>query len=427
MSYETAFLPNHFEYRLDLARHVTPRLLKDQPVHNWFYFPHSFSPQLVEILLREWQLPEGATVLDPFVGAGTTLYAARQQRYNALGTDISPLSVFISNTKVGTYYTQQIQETKQAVIDTVNDGEEVILERTERLQRAFTDAEFTTLTRVRQAVLAQPEAVRDLLLLALLRVQQDVSRAVPDGGWFRWIERECQEGKILSGFTHFVESMLADVTQASKLNVTLCEARQHDARQLQDLLTIYPQLTNGCQAIITSPPYPNRHDYSRIFQIELLTLGLDEAEIFALRHESLRSNVEARPPEGDLPKFEVPKRLVDTLNLLPDDADRRIEPMLFGYFEDMNAVLHSAYQILTPGGYIGLVVGNVRHCGVMVPVDEILVAMGESLGYRPLTSWVARLRGNSAQQMGKYGREPARESIVLLRRGITNSIPPSLS
>lgn len=91
--------------------------------------------------------------------------------------------------------------------------------------------------------------------------------------------------------------------------------------------------------------------------------------------------------------------------------------MLCGYFEDMNAVLHSARDLLARNGHMALVVGNVRHAGVMIPVDEILLEIGASLGYEPQKSWVARLRGNSAQQMGRFGREPARESIVILRKG----------
>jgi tRNA G10 N-methylase Trm11 len=414
---ELPSLPARFEYRLDLAKHVTPRLLKDQPVHRWFYFPHSFSPQLVEILLDKWQLPDKTTVLDPFVGAGTTIYTASQKGYNALGTDISPLSIFVSNSKVRIYDPEQVRQSKNAVIAAVKEGvEEVNLQRAERLQRAFTDAEFLFLKHLQKAISTQPVIIRDLLLLALLRVQQNVSRAVPDGGWFRWVEQGCQAPKIIPAFAEFVEAMLIDLEETKGPHVALCEALEHDARQLEYLQTIYPELAGGCQAIITSPPYPNRHDYSRIFQIELLTLGLSEAEIFTLRYESLRSNVEARPPMQPLPNFEMPALLADVLNSLPEKADKRIDPMLRGYFEDMNAVLYSAYQILASGGYVALVVGNVRHAGVMVPVDEILLVIGESLGYRPLTSWVARLRGNSAQQMGRYGREPARESIVMLQK-----------
>ena len=52
----------------------------------------------------------------------------------------------------------------------------------------------------------------------------------------------------------------------------------------------------------------------------------------------------------------------------------------------------------------------------MVPVDEILAQIGEQAGYSFMEAWVVRLRGNSAQQMGRFGREPARESVVFLRR-----------
>lgn len=416
MSKTLPALPENFIYRLDLAKHVTPRLMKDQPIHRWFYFPHSFSPQLVDLLFNEWQLPTGSVVIDPFVGAGTTLCAARQNGHNAIGTDISPLSIFVSNTKVRSYDERQIRETLQNVIDLVNQQERVDIQRTERLRRAFTDAEFTELTRLRQAILEQNEQTKNFFLLGLLRIQQQFSRAVPDGGWFRWRKQPCQAHKILSNFIEFAEIMLSDLVNVGQENFGYCEVIPCDARQLDTLSQTRPELEAGCQAIVTSPPYPNRHDYSRIFQIELLTLGLAEQDIFTLRYESLRSHVEARPPADNLPPFQRPERLNQALNLLPDDTDARIEPMLTGYFEDMNAVLHAAYDTLAPGGYIALVVGNVRHAGVMVPVDEILLAIGQTIGYIALISWVARLRGNSAQQMGHYGREPARESIIILQK-----------
>ncbi|MCA9873387.1 MAG: hypothetical protein KC441_07020 [Anaerolineales bacterium] len=417
MTAELPPLPHKFEYRLDLAKHVTPRLIQDQPIHRWFYFPHSFSPQLVEILLTEWKLPQQALVLDPFVGAGTTIYTAGQKGFNALGCDISPLSIFVSNSKVRVYDADKVRLGTQRVIAFVEgEGTEINIERTDRLKRAFTDAEYAVIKRLQYAISSQSEPIKNLLLLALLRIQQSVSRAVPDGGWFRWVERDCQSDLILTAFSDCVESMLADLGKADQPTAPLCEAIQHDARHLEDLRVLYPQLAQGCQAIITSPPYPNRHDYSRIFQIELLTLGLQEADIFTLRYESLRSNVEARPPEKDLPCFEIPPLLKDVIAALPENLDRRIEPMLLGYFEDMNAVLHSSYQILAPGGYVALVVGNVRHGGTMIPVDEILLAIGESLGFDAYSAWVARLRGNSAQQMGKFGREPSRESIVMLQK-----------
>ncbi|NOX63724.1 MAG: hypothetical protein GXP42_17505 [Chloroflexi bacterium] len=416
MSGSLPSLPTGFEYRLDLSRHVTPRLLRDQAIHRWFYFPHSFSPQLVHILLEKWDVPSGAWVLDPFVGAGTTLLAAREKGINALGIDLSPLSIFVSRAKTRQYDSTEICKGLEYVEKAMREERMVAIDRPSRLQRAFTDAEYAMLARIRQAIAELAQSSRDFLLLALLRTQRQFSRAVPDGGWFRWRELPSSEQAIWPTFRRTVEEMLGDLADTRPYK-GLWTAIRHDARALTSLATRHPFLLSGCQAIITSPPYPNRHDYSRIFQIELLTLGLQEQDIFALRHHSLRSNVEARAPEYALPPFDSPPQLIETLNRLPEDADRRIEPMLRGYFEDMNAVLYATYQALSPGGHLALVVGNVRHAGVMVPVDVILLEMGMRLGYRPETSWVARLRGNSAQQMGRYGRIPARESVVILRKG----------
>lgn len=412
----TSPLPPHFIYRLDLAGHVTPRLIRERPVHRWFYFPHSFSPQLVELLLDEWQLPPDAVVFDPFGGAGTTVRVAAERSLDALGTDLSPLAVTVSNAKTRTYDDARVRRATAAVLTEAREAKIDDLARTERLVRSFSDAEFAVLLGLREAIGRQLEPARSLLLLALLRVQQRISRAQPDGGWFRWVERDDQSELITPAFAEIIEHMLADLAEAPPLGAAFCETRLFDARRLEGLPERYPGLAGRFRAIITSPPYANRHDYSRIFQIELLTLGLQESDIFRLRYESIRSNVEARPPDQSLPAFKPPTLLLETLAQLPDKADRRIEPMLCGYFEDMNAVLAGANHILEPGGYVAFVVGNVRHAGVMVPVDEILHHMGEPLGFEPLTSWVARLRGNSAQQMGRYGRQPARESVVILRK-----------
>lgn len=409
-------LPKYFEYRLDLARFVTPRMLMDQPVHRWFYFPHSFSPQLVEMLLLEWQVEPGSVIIDPFVGAGTTMRAAQKMGIDCIGADLSPLSVLVSNVKVGRYEIGCVEDALNSIHRSQQPSIEVDISRNHRLQRAFTSGEFAQLVTLRQAIMQQSECVRDLFLVGLLRTQQSISRAVPDGGWFRWIERDPLDSEVWQRFEVQMRRILDDIRRSKPPADGTWHAHIHDARDLLGLRARQPALHSGCQALITSPPYPNRHDYSRVFQIELLTLGLQEEDVFELRHNSLRSHVEARAPKGSEYPFVMPVALVDVLDSLPEEVDKRIAPMLQGYFEDMSVVLHSAYELLSPGGKLALVVGNVRHAGVMVPVDEILMELGKSIGYVPEMAWVARLRGNSAQQMGKFGRAPARESIVILQR-----------
>jgi len=54
--------------------------------------------------------------------------------------------------------------------------------------------------------------------------------------------------------------------------------------------------------------------------------------------------------------------------------------------------------------------------GVHIPADELLAEIGERAGLQWQDSWVIRMRGNSAQQMGRFGRLPSRESVVFFRK-----------
>ena len=94
-----------------------------------------------------------------------------------------------------------------------------------------------------------------------------------------------------------------------------------------------PLRVESVDGLITSPPYPNRHDYSRVFHIDLLLLGLLESEVTKLRHESIRSHVEARGPNGykrRLKGYSGTESINSVLAELPADSDPRIEPMLKG-------------------------------------------------------------------------------------------------
>ena len=397
-------LPEGFVYRLDLRHHVTPKLLKKQPIHRWFWFPHSFSPQLIDEVLRAYPLPSNGCILDPFVGAGTTVVRARQLGYAAVGTDLSPLSIFVSRVKLSQPDKESLQEYLQYVLQYSPLRE--IPPLPQRMRKAFTQEEIAHLLGLKRRIEALPPVDADFFRLALLRVQQCVSRAVPDGGWFRWVEKEDQSRQIALWFEEQIFAQIADLTPYPDVPARVF---LDDARRLE-------KVEGQFDMVITSPPYPNRHDYSRIFHIELLSLGLDEEKIKQLRYKSIRSHVEAVPPSHDISDYTVSPTLQKILETLPSEIDRRLAPMLRGYFEDMYLTLKALAPRLRSGALCAFVVGNVRHAGIMVPVDEILHEIGEQAGYILEETWVARIRNNSAQQMGRFGREPARESIVFLRK-----------
>ena len=402
----------NFSHRPDLGSMATSKDLRDAPIHRWFYFLHSFSFRLVERIVDYWGLPRGSMVLDNFVGSGTTLVAAKGLGLSSVGYDLSPLAVMVSNAKIAHYELESLRVFSQQIREYVG-GRSLPLGVPQRLLDAFSENELVELIRILEATRELPETDRRFFLVAALSTAYDFTRAVSDGGWLRWTKSPDRGDAVRHVFEHRVKQMLMDIG-ASDLDLAPIPATSclGDARAL-------PLPTESVDAVLTSPPYPNRHDYSRVFHIGLLLIGESESAVKELRRRSLRSHVEAKASEAwytRLLDFRTPSILSSVLEFLQSDADPRIERMVRGYFEDMFLSLQEVYRVLRPGGRAALVVGNVRHAGKIVPVDEVLANLAVQVGLELDTVWVMRLRGNSAQQMGRYGKEPSRESVVLLSK-----------
>ena len=401
--------PRGFVERFDLRREATPRPLLERPVHRWFVFPHSYGPGLVEAVLDRWGFGQDAKILDPFVGSGTTLLTARERSMDAAGMDLSPLATLASRVKVRTYDEKSLRRRFRCLTAQSNGGGAVPA-APRLLRKALGPYALGEAASLLQGVRrTRDPGEREFFLLGLLRSAREISSAKTDGGWLRWTTRRPGKGRLIRAFRRRCEAMMLDLVEAppggGRQNVRLADARRprRPARKFDGL--------------ITSPPYPNRHDYSRVFAVELLLALLDVDGLFRLRYRSFRSHVEARSvvePAG----YSAPRALAHALHALAcaQVTNRRVRPMVAGYFKDMWTHLRAVRPLLRRGARLAYVVGNVRHAGVMVPVDSILVSLARRAGYRFEGAWIIRERGNSAQQMGTFGREPARESVVFFRR-----------
>lgn len=89
------------------------RAIEDQqPVtgltHNFYKYPARFSPSFARQIVVAFSNP-GDLVFDPFMGGGTTLVEARALGRRGAGTDISSLSVFLTETKTSVFSSAELQ------------------------------------------------------------------------------------------------------------------------------------------------------------------------------------------------------------------------------------------------------------------------------------------------------------------------------
>ena len=364
-------------------------------------------------LCDEWELVGSDVVLDPFAGSGTTMLATKEKGIGGDGYDLSPLAVLASNAKTRSYSRERLGavwsdlKCRLAERKTLQAG----IGYSEIVRKALPEGRLEALEMIAEGVRRTEcsEAEREFFRLALVAIVPQFSHAVADGGWLRWLNEGADAEEVTPAFGSRVEMMLSDVPSAGQDRDKGGErwrALIADARSM-------PATDGTYSAVITSPPYPNRHDYTRIFGVELMFAFHDWEANRSLRYQTFHSHPEARPDRPKVEKYTPPAELCKNIEGL---KDKRVQRMLEGYFLDMYLCLREVERVCRKGARIAFVVGNARYEGRHVLVDKFTAEMGEQAGLACTEIRAVRWRGNSAQQMGRYGRSAARESIVLFRK-----------
>lgn len=394
---------------------VTPCQNKKLPIYRWYHFNHSFSRDLVWYLIDKFNLDSQSTVLDPFCGSGTTLLAAKEKGISAIGVDILPLSIFISNAKLQNYEIKKIKYKIRKLIEFLNDHKKnkPLIPKIKIIHKVFDQKTLLDLLVVKSWIeRIKDEKLKYFFLTALLSIVEKAAYVKKDGGFLRMIPNK-EIPNVKEVIFSKINEMLTDIEYSTNLqNNVRSKAILGDARQI-----CFP--TESFDAVITSPPYLNRHDYTRVYILELAIGFLkSDDEIKKLRYKTLRSHVEARRNFTEAKDYREPIVLKSIIKKLrrKNLPNKEVIPMIEGYFEDMYLVLKEVARLIKRGSFVAFVIGDVRYGGVLVPVGEILVEIGSSLGLVHQETLVARFRGNSPQQMGRFGRIAAKESIVIWKK-----------
>ena len=412
---EKVIYPRH--YHLEYASTVTPREDKIVPIYNWFVFKHAFGRKLVLTVLDILRLRSKVRVLDPFCGSGTTLLATKEKGISAIGFDILPLAVFVSNVKTRSYSTKRLQKILEYLRSCKNRVTESLPE-IPILDKSFVPAvkeEISLLKSKIDSIHSRKE--RDFFMLALLKVLEKFSKSSKDGAFLRLIpEKRIYPKRFMSTFVTTSLGMVRDIDHSKSAGTPSSKkwaAYEADARYI-------PQDFGLFDAVVTSPPYLNRHDYTRVYALEL-AVGFVKShnELKKLRYNTFSSHVEARTVLNER-EFNCPSLLREILQRLSQKPlnNSKLNEMIEGYFVDMFRFIKSVTNVLKPGGKVVLVLGNVRFAGIGIPVDQIIVQIAEQAGLRYEDIWSVRFRGNSPQQMKAFGKSPSSENIIFLSKSM---------
>ncbi|MFH1393425.1 MAG: hypothetical protein ABII71_02620 [Candidatus Micrarchaeota archaeon] len=374
-----------------IGQAMTFELSKKKPFHGWFWYKEGYAPEIVDYALQKEGILGDSLVVDPFCGVGTTLLAAKASGLQSFGVDASQLAVFVSKTKTDDYSTEEIEGAKGFLANIFKERHEARIKWDFELfssRAAFPKRNYNDMLYLREMIEKEEGRVRNLLLLALLSIIPLVSIIVKDGGVLK-IEKKKRALPVKDAFKRRLKRMLSDLENPVKgptPEIVLGDAR---ALQLQD----------GCaDIIVTSPPYLNNIDYSKVYGLELSLLELSKTEAEHTRARSVRSfigrqmDVDEMPPEVGEEGFRI--------------------PIIGTYFRDMEGTMREMHRVLKPGKAAYVIVSNSVIHQTHVLVDEVLAEIGERIGFSENRIIVGAERIADV----KPHKVKTRESIVVLRK-----------
>lgn len=404
----------------------------DLPVHQWYRFVLSFPPHLVREYLSQFGVDQSGVVLDPFCGTGTTLVECKKQRIQSIGFEALPITHFASSTKANWKGTGRtlLKHADQIAAKVCED----------RLNSSICDSADTPVPNtnlfLKNSISERPLA-KSIELLKTINFHFKGNRSVyNDYMKLSFASTLVQDASNL----HFgpevsVRNIKDDAPVLEKwlertrvIADDLCRVRPQkdvgsvvfnlDARRI-DEAKLQP---NSVNAVITSPPYPNEKDYTRITRLESVFLGYtrDKDQLRKQKKQLIRSNTRGvyRADQDHL-ALKNNHRIDELAKTI---ESRRIElgknsgfeknyaAVVLQYFGSMARHFHSLSRYLKPGALLAYVVGDqASYFQIMIRTGELLADIAKGLGYEHVTTDLFRTRVATAT------KSQLREEVVILR------------
>jgi hypothetical protein len=403
-----------------------PSDLADDAVHRWYRIIMGFDWKLVESLIDRLHITPAHTVLDPFCGAGTTLVQCKKQGIDSIGIDANPVCILASQVKANwrlepNRLTAALDDVlERAASIEIEGGIEKDTAYRYLLDSGMIDRGWLSLHKARK-VIALSTAIKNALRKPAerhffqLALASALVHRIADikFGPEVYCLAEPKRSAVIQSFASQATTMIEDISRISEQQSSMASTKIAfgDSRRIDVLHAAAPK---GVDFVITSPPYPNEHDYTRSTRLELILLDHVRLpiDLQPLKQRMVRCNTKGLYKEhardaSYSSRYPTIRRIANELDKRAKQNTDRFSK-LYGqlireYFGGMICHLRAVMQTLRPEGYCAYVVRDQQSLlGLYVDTPKILceVAQSPSQGFRvkDVVEW-RKARGSTGKRM----------------------------
>jgi site-specific DNA-methyltransferase (cytosine-N4-specific) len=355
-------------------------------VHGMHEYKGKFNPQVVRGVLNILGATPNSRIIDPFCGSGTSLVECAHVGMTAIGCDMNPLAVYITNTKLKALATPEEtlrtlflrlvdkfekQEKKNYLPVMASDNE-----RAEYLWNWFDKETLSNIEYLKLLAYTVTSEHSNIFLVLVSDLLRDYSLQEPTDLRIRRRYSPFPQQPFWEAFKRKALQFLDNLSTVQQvIGVRKGHSRAYlcDSRAL-DTAPKFPKPSTGYHAAITSPPYATALPYIDTQRLSLVWLGLIspkeigylEARLTGSREfiqeqkklwgDSLANN-SRRLPDNIYKYCLKLKKAVSS----KDGFRRKSVPMLmYRYLSDMRDVFKSTLGVMQASAPFALIVGHNR-------------------------------------------------------------------
>ena len=377
--------------------------------HGWLRLTPAYSVKLVGEIIDT--LPDARNILDPFSGTATTGVVAAERGHKSTLFDINPFLVWFGNIKLANVSRDDIaalrDALRQAVLSaTDSQAAPEWFPPLKNIERWWSRETLTILAQLRSSlvkIIDEPKNAGFLALLwiAFARVAIEHSAAAFNHVSVSFHADPVSHSKqeILLAFESYAEAFIASaITPLSGKGVV----------HVHDSSSPFPEEL-PFDAVVTSPPYPNRISYIRELRPYMFWLGfLGEArEAGELDWQAIggtwgvatsRLTTWSPAHECAMPSLEA---VVEKIKSAGEKNSELLALYVKKYFYDMDKHIRSIQSMLKPGAEVHYIIGNSTFYGVPVATPDLYEESLLAHGFKNVSSRVIRKR-NSKKELFEY-------------------------
>lgn len=416
-----------------VGKHIGKQAFLNGEIHDWYRIILGYSDHLVSGLIDRFDLSANDRVLDPFCGTGTTLVECMKRGIPSIGIDANPSSCFAAKVKTDwgldpDHLLMLLEKVREDYTRVVEDVASILADPTYQY--------LNTSGMINRGWICLPPLIKVIgikLTLNQLRTTPRYRRVLMLGLTAELVsgasnvkfgpEIYCSKPKmdvdVLAGFTARIINIANDLRIAMLLDKPQTKVLEGDSRNCS--LTIKQDGAGTFSAVITSPPYPTEHDYTRNSRLELALLECvtDLQSLREIKYEMIRSHT-----KGIYVTDNDSRSVKDNALLKPiiKEIDERVASKTHGfaqlystvvteYFGGMRRHLRSLKPVLRKQARCAYIVGDQSsYLQVYIPTATILASLAEEVGFEVenIEQWRQRRSTKTSHSIN--------ENILFLRK-----------